>query len=197
MERIIDNLIDAVKSSPSWRVRLSVLPVLQVFYFRNLLNLSDASVKSVLDVLLQCLRDENVEVRETAAKTLSGVIRCSQRERILPLKVGSLEPAAISFADFSRLDSLHKARSEDQAPETTGERGLLRSDQDPSLRRPRALCSPRCISLLCGTLGPRDHRESVEVFVRPSSNIDEHSEVRCQLQANSPGRHSDSEVSYC
>lgn len=44
-------------------------------------------MKSVLDVLLECIRDENVEVRETAAKTLSGVIRCSQRQQILPFKV--------------------------------------------------------------------------------------------------------------
>ncbi|KAG9039991.1 hypothetical protein FRB95_004463 [Tulasnella sp. JGI-2019a] len=86
VEPVMDALIDAVKTSPSWRIRLSVLPVLQVFYFRNLLNLADTSVKSVLDVLLECIRDENVEVRETAAKTLSGVIRCSQRQRILPLK---------------------------------------------------------------------------------------------------------------
>lgn len=87
IEPILDNMIDAIKTSPSWRVRLSVLPVLQVFYFRNLLNLPDAAVKRVLDVLLECLRDENVEVRETAAKTLSGVIRCSQRQSILALKV--------------------------------------------------------------------------------------------------------------
>ncbi|KAG8905939.1 hypothetical protein FRB99_007944 [Tulasnella sp. 403] len=86
VEGIIDKLIDAVKTSPSWRIRLSVLPVLQVFYFRNLLNLSEGSVDQVMSVLLQCIRDENVEVRETAAKTLSGVIRCSQRQCILPLK---------------------------------------------------------------------------------------------------------------
>lgn len=90
VEPIIDNLIGAVKSSPSWRIRLSVLPVLQVFYFRNLLNLPDTSVQRVMDVLLECLRDENVEVRETAAKTLSGVIRCSQRQSIPLLKVCQL-----------------------------------------------------------------------------------------------------------
>jgi len=82
----MEDMIDALKTSPSWRIRLSVLPVLQVFYFRNLLNMSDATVERVLDVLLQCLRDENVEVRETAAKTLSGVIRCSQRQSIIPLQ---------------------------------------------------------------------------------------------------------------
>lgn len=40
-----------------------------------------------MDVLLECLSDENVEVREMSSKTLSGVVRCSQRQSIVPLKV--------------------------------------------------------------------------------------------------------------
>lgn len=40
-----------------------------------------------MDVLLDCLGDENVEVREMASKALSGVVRCSQRQSIIPLKV--------------------------------------------------------------------------------------------------------------
>lgn len=40
-----------------------------------------------MDVLLDCLGDENVEVREMASAALSGVVRCSQRQSILPLKV--------------------------------------------------------------------------------------------------------------
>jgi len=40
-----------------------------------------------MDVLLDCLSDENVEVREMASKVLSGVVRCSQRQSIVPLKV--------------------------------------------------------------------------------------------------------------
>ncbi|EEB96494.1 hypothetical protein MPER_04362 [Moniliophthora perniciosa FA553] len=39
-----------------------------------------------MDVLLECLGDENVEVREMASKVLSGVVRCSQRQSIVPLK---------------------------------------------------------------------------------------------------------------
>ena len=41
-----------------------------------------------MDVLLDCLSDENVEVREMASKVFSGVVRCSQRQSIIPLKVG-------------------------------------------------------------------------------------------------------------
>jgi len=36
---------------------------------------------------MECLADENVEVREMASKTLAGVVRCSQRQSIIPLKV--------------------------------------------------------------------------------------------------------------
>ena len=41
-----------------------------------------------MDILLECLADENVEVREMASKVFSGVVRCSQRQNVLPLKVG-------------------------------------------------------------------------------------------------------------
>jgi hypothetical protein len=40
-----------------------------------------------MEALLDCLADENVEVREMASKALSGVVRCSQRQSIVPLKV--------------------------------------------------------------------------------------------------------------
>lgn len=41
----------------------------------------------VMDVFLDCLSDENVEVREMGSKALSGAIRSSQRQSILSLKV--------------------------------------------------------------------------------------------------------------
>lgn len=39
-----------------------------------------------MELLMDCLSDENVEVREMASKTLAGVVRCSQRQSIIPLK---------------------------------------------------------------------------------------------------------------
>lgn len=44
-------------------------------------------VSMVMDVFLDCLSDENVEVREMGSKALSGAIRSSQRQSILSLKV--------------------------------------------------------------------------------------------------------------
>ncbi|OBZ79732.1 Proteasome activator complex subunit 4A [Grifola frondosa] len=86
IEIIADNFIDAIKSSTSWRIRVNVLPTLIVFFYRNLLSMSSSVASRLMDALLECLSDENVEVREMASKMLSGVVRCSQRQSIIPLK---------------------------------------------------------------------------------------------------------------
>ena len=71
----------------SWRIRVNALPTLIVFFYRNLLSMSGALVSRLMNVLQECLSDENIEVREMASKMLSGVVRCSQRQSIIPLKV--------------------------------------------------------------------------------------------------------------
>jgi hypothetical protein len=45
----------------------------------------------MLEVCCTCLDDEVVEVREAAATTLSGILRCSPRRAILMLKVNFYE----------------------------------------------------------------------------------------------------------
>lgn len=57
------------------------------FSFRNLPSMSDDIITRIIDVLLLCLKDDNVEVRQMAAKTLAGVLRCSRRSKIPELKV--------------------------------------------------------------------------------------------------------------
>jgi len=74
-------------SHQSWKIRLNALPPLVVFFYRNLLSISQESISYLMDLLLDCLADENVEVREMASKMFSGVVRCSQRQSIIPLKV--------------------------------------------------------------------------------------------------------------
>ncbi|KAH7104315.1 ARM repeat-containing protein [Auriculariales sp. MPI-PUGE-AT-0066] len=86
IEIIADYFITAIRSTSSWRIRLNALPTLIVFYYRNLTSFTPSSVQRIMDLLLECLFDENVEVREMAAKTLSGVIRCSQRQSIISLR---------------------------------------------------------------------------------------------------------------
>jgi len=86
VETVASLFTDAIVNSTSWRVRLNALPTLAVFWYRNLTSFTEESMSKLMDVLLQCLEDENLEVREMAAKTLSSVLRSSQRHRILPLK---------------------------------------------------------------------------------------------------------------
>lgn len=83
---VANHFLTAIKSSDSWRVRLNALPTLLVFFYRNLMNIPSAIAARMMEVLLECLSDENVEVREMAAKMLAGVVRCSQRQSIIPLR---------------------------------------------------------------------------------------------------------------
>lgn len=66
---------------------MNALPTLIVFFYRNLLSMSSPLVSKLMNVLQECLSDENIEVREMASKMLSGVVRCSQRQSIIPLRV--------------------------------------------------------------------------------------------------------------
>lgn len=68
----------------------------------------------MMEVLLDCLSDENVEVREMASKALSGVVRCSQRQSIIPLKVRMFQgPSSGTYLITSQnrfVRAVHKAR---------------------------------------------------------------------------------------
>ncbi|KAI0343973.1 ARM repeat-containing protein [Trametopsis cervina] len=86
VEIVAEHFLSTIKSSDSWRVRLKALPTLLVFFYRNLMSISSKTVTRLMDVLLDCLSDENVEVREMASQMLSGVLRCSQRQSIIPLR---------------------------------------------------------------------------------------------------------------
>ncbi|KAJ6627278.1 hypothetical protein B0H10DRAFT_1780024 [Mycena sp. CBHHK59/15] len=116
VQDILANFVNAIKSSTSWRIRLHALPALVVFFYRNLLSISADGVTKVMDVLLDCLADENVEVRQMASKVLSGVVRCSQRQSIVPLKNRFLAltrkitlPGRRDVAYAESLRSLHSA----------------------------------------------------------------------------------------
>ncbi|KAJ7462702.1 hypothetical protein B0H11DRAFT_2310714 [Mycena galericulata] len=83
---IFDAIFDAIQNSPSWRVRIKALPLVQVFYFRQLPLIAEVKVIEILEVLCKCLDDEVVDVREMAAATLSGILRLSPRRHILTLR---------------------------------------------------------------------------------------------------------------
>ncbi|KAJ2928817.1 hypothetical protein H1R20_g8194, partial [Candolleomyces eurysporus] len=86
VDPILDKFVEIIESSSSWKTRLHGLPALVIFFYRNLLLLTQDHVSKVTRVLLECLSNENVEVREMASKVLSGVIKTTQRQNIIPLK---------------------------------------------------------------------------------------------------------------
>jgi len=83
---VLRSIVDVIRTSESWKVRLYALPGLQVLYFRQLPSLSDETVDEILSVLEESLIDEVVEVRQAASETLSGILRCSSRTSVLALK---------------------------------------------------------------------------------------------------------------
>ncbi|KAN0063131.1 Proteasome activator BLM10 [Thecaphora frezii] len=87
VEALVNELLAVTRSSnDSWRARLDSLPVLQVVYFQNLFYLNEATIQRIIELLLELLRDKHLEMREMAATTLSGIVRCSQRRLIQTLK---------------------------------------------------------------------------------------------------------------
>ncbi|KAI8866946.1 hypothetical protein GQ42DRAFT_127473 [Ramicandelaber brevisporus] len=53
------------------------MPLLQSFYFNHLLLLSDATKQKFVDALVKMLSDEQVDLRQIAAVTLTDIIKCS------------------------------------------------------------------------------------------------------------------------
>ncbi|KAL0579785.1 Proteasome activator BLM10 [Marasmius crinis-equi] len=93
INQILDQIFEAIQSSPSWRVRLKALPLVQIFYFRQFFLISDMKITEILEVVCKCLDDEVVEVREMAATTLSGILRLSPRSSVQTLKVDTTNPS--------------------------------------------------------------------------------------------------------
>ncbi|MEQ2220323.1 Proteasome activator complex subunit 4A, partial [Ilyodon furcidens] len=78
----IPMVLDALKEiagSSSWHARYTVLTYLQIMVFYNLFTfMSDQkAVKDVRGLVIKLLEDEQLEVREMAATTLSGFLQCN------------------------------------------------------------------------------------------------------------------------
>lgn len=77
--QLIGMLLDA---EAGWHAKIQVLTIIQVLYYLNLPLMSVSMELKVMDCLSELLNDSQVEVRDSAAVTLSGLIRCSQRKSI-------------------------------------------------------------------------------------------------------------------
>ncbi|KAI0828367.1 hypothetical protein BC628DRAFT_1417934 [Trametes gibbosa] len=87
VDPLLDEIFSAITTFPSWKVRLKILPLVQVFYFRQSFFIGDGKLVELVEVVCMCLDDEVVEVREMAATcTLSGILRLSPRRSIIVLK---------------------------------------------------------------------------------------------------------------
>ncbi|KAJ8514936.1 hypothetical protein ONZ45_g7571 [Pleurotus djamor] len=106
---ILDAMFEAIQASPSWRVRLKALPLVQVFYFRQVPLITETKVVEILEVLCRCLDDEIVEVRQMAATTLSGILRLSPRRSVITLKDRFIRLAKNSYIPERQSPDYNKA----------------------------------------------------------------------------------------
>ncbi len=76
-DAFIRKLIDVGRSASSWHQRLRALINMQVVYFRRLFLSAPAQRMLLFDAVGDMLADAQLEVRDSAAATLAGMIRCS------------------------------------------------------------------------------------------------------------------------
>ncbi|KAF9164493.1 hypothetical protein DFQ26_001384 [Actinomortierella ambigua] len=69
-----------VATTSNWHIRNNLLPVVQIFFFTNLFSMRVDMMVQVMDAISGMLLDPQIEVRQLAAKTLAGIVRCSQRD---------------------------------------------------------------------------------------------------------------------
>jgi len=58
----------------------------QIFVFHNIFQFDENMMNATLDMIMVLMEDPQVEVRELAGKTLSGIIRCANRSSGARLK---------------------------------------------------------------------------------------------------------------
>ncbi|KAF7220060.1 proteasome activator complex subunit 4A isoform X2 [Nothobranchius furzeri] len=83
------DVLKEIAGSSSWHARYTVLTYLQIMVFYNLFTfLSDRkAVHDVRGLVIKLLEDEQLEVREMAATTLSGFLQCNFLSMDAPMQV--------------------------------------------------------------------------------------------------------------
>lgn len=76
LSKIVTLIIENVKSE-QWHQRMRILLFTQSFFFNHLLMLSEIQRRELTYLVVDALADQQAEVRELAADTLSGIVRCS------------------------------------------------------------------------------------------------------------------------
>lgn len=73
----VASLVKIGRQAQSWHQRLRVLINIQVIYFRSLFVLPEQQAEDLFKCVREMLHDVQLEVRQGAALTLSGMVRCS------------------------------------------------------------------------------------------------------------------------
>uniref|UniRef100_A0A1A7WAV3 Proteasome (Prosome, macropain) activator subunit 4 n=1 Tax=Iconisemion striatum TaxID=60296 RepID=A0A1A7WAV3_9TELE len=83
------DVLKEIAGSSSWHARYTVLTYLQIMVFYNLFTfMSDQkAVNDVQGLVIKLLEDEQLEVREMAATTLSGFLQCNFLSMDAPMQV--------------------------------------------------------------------------------------------------------------
>lgn len=76
LSKIVELISTNIKSE-QWHQRMRILLFAQSFFFNHLLMLSTTQRKKLTYLVVDALADQQAEVRELAADTLSGIVRCS------------------------------------------------------------------------------------------------------------------------
>uniref|UniRef100_A0A3B4EMS0 Proteasome activator Blm10 mid region domain-containing protein n=1 Tax=Pygocentrus nattereri TaxID=42514 RepID=A0A3B4EMS0_PYGNA len=76
---LVLKVLNEIAGSSSWHARFSVLTYLQIMVFYNLFTMlsNEQAVQDVRALVIRLLEDEQLEVREMAATTLSGFLQCN------------------------------------------------------------------------------------------------------------------------
>jgi len=88
MPGMVETIEKVSSERRQWHHRLRIMVVIQVFYYRQLFVLSKNERKRLFDAVILLLNDPQLEVREAASATLSGMVQCTkfdEKNLVLPL----------------------------------------------------------------------------------------------------------------
>jgi len=62
IETLMNQLLDTIKTTNSWHIKIKILPVLQVFFFKHLFYISSEMKDKIIQLLADSLQDSRIEV---------------------------------------------------------------------------------------------------------------------------------------
>jgi len=62
VEMHINHLLDTIRTTSSWHIKIRVLPILQVFFFKHLFYITSEMKDKIIQLLADTLQDSRIEV---------------------------------------------------------------------------------------------------------------------------------------